>query len=328
MVSPLPHLQGTITPARCMRMAGWLARCFVRGLSIMFNLKPVASRRARAAGLPTPLLLGLVVLATLAPFLAAGVFAVARFAAEHRAAERDQLTELAKSLSNAVDRELYGYLETARVVAASPQLERGDLEGFAELARVAASRTGGHFQLIDRNSRHIVNTLIPVGTVRPLAAEPEEVNRVFDTGEYLVGHLVEMPITHQLQFGVRVPVSIGNELRYVLTFIPPQGVIQKLVQQTFKPSGWFAGVIDNRGLVAARSASFDKFFGRPISPEFARQLSEQRSTLESTDLEGRPVVTAYEKSLISDWRVLVWAPQETLAQAGNRALIVILQCFS
>jgi hypothetical protein len=128
----------------------------------------------------------------------------------------------------------------------------------------------------------------------------------------------------ELRFGVSVPVRIGDATPYVLTVVPRLGVIQAVVEQTFKPGDWTAAVIDGNGLVAARSSLAAEFFGRPIRPEFREQIASGNRLIAGIDAQGTPSITATDKSEVSRWAVAVWAPSSVIEQRANQAFWLIL----
>jgi len=268
-------------------------------------------------------LLSLVTLASILPLLLLGIFGLSQYVAEQHNEQINRLTRYAATLTNAVDRELRGYLDTAEVIAASRFLMEGDLIAFDGLARDAATKARGHIVLIDRSGQQLVNTRVPTGTPLPVTEDMRSLREVVETGKPAAGNLFVGAISNLVLFVVRVPVIVNGEVRYVLSFEPETDVIYKVVQQTYIPEGWLAGVIDGNGRIIARSFRHDQFYGQEASPEFrARLVGSEGLITDSHDLEGRSVLTRYQRSSVADWHILFWAPMSVLNAPLRNSLVL------
>ena len=85
-------------------------------------------------------------------------------------------------------------------------------------------------------------------------------------------------------------------VRYVLALVPPTNSILKVVQQTYRPDGWFATVLDSNGRIVARSSRHDEFFGFTAAENLRARMTGEHGVLETVDLEGRPSITGYHRS--------------------------------
>jgi two-component sensor histidine kinase len=287
----------------------------------------------QAAGRPTrpiPLsvLLSLLTLVALIPFLTLAGYHLSARVQNERAAEIARLSELAADLARSVDRELRGHIETAQVLTGSRYLQQGSISAFWEHAEDAASRASGHFILIDRSHQQLVNTRRPVGSPLPRTANPGGADLVFETGEVRVGNLGVGAVAQQRLFAVRLPVRIGDEVRYVLSYVPRADAMLAIVQETYRPEGWRGAVVDANGLIIARSHRHAEFFGRSVAPEILRRLTGKTGVLETVDLEGNPSLTAYHASELSDWTVFVWAHRALLEEPVRAAQRTLMQLIS
>ncbi len=274
--------------------------------------------------LPLSTLLSVLTFATLLPFLALGSFILASWLMEERAKEIQRVSAIAADLARAVDRELRGQIETAQVVASTRVLQNGDIAAFSQIAEDAASKANGHFILIDLNYQQLVNTRTIAGTPLPKTANPQGAQQLFDTGKILVGNLVKGAVAQKLLYSVRVPVTVQGEVRYVLSFVPREGAIVDVVNQAYRPEGWFASVTDGNGRIIARSYRHNEFYGKNASPEVWAQMKEFSGSLVTRDLEGREAVSAFNGSLLSGWKVIVWAPKALLEEPVWKASRLML----
>lgn len=267
-------------------------------------------------------LLSLVTLASILPLLVLGIFGLTQYVAQQQDEQINRLSRYAATLTNAVDRELRGYLDTAEVIAASRFLLEGDLEAFDGLARDAATKARGQIVLIDRSGQQLVNTRLPAKSPLPATEDMRSLREVLETGNPAAGDLFVGAVSNLVLFVVRVPVIINGEVRYVLSFEPEIDVIYNVVQQTYIPEGWIAGVLDGNGRIIARSFRHDDFYGQEASPEFRVRLVGAEGLIDSNDLEGRRVLTRYQKSQIANWLILLWAPKSVLNAPLRNSLVL------
>jgi len=245
---------------------------------------------------------------------------VTRWLGEQHSDALARVSRYAETMARSVDRELTGYVDTAELLAASRQLQEGDVTQFDRLARDAARKTGGQFILVDRNMQQLVNTRAEPDTPLPQTSNPDAAKHVFDSAAPSFGNLSRGAISHQLNFAVRVPVEVSGEIRYVLSYIPPADSILEIVRQSFRSEGWLAAVVDGAGRIVARSASHAEFYGKSASSGFIAQSKGDSGIFDSVDLEGRPSVTAFHRSGLSNWRMVVWAPKSILYASRDAAV--------
>jgi PAS domain S-box-containing protein len=285
------------------------------------------SQTAPQRRIPIAVMLALLVAAAMGPLVAFGAFGINRLVSSARDQELERLSVTARTISKATDRELRGYRETAEVFALSHHLERGNLAAFADAAYDAVAAAGGHFVLIDEKLQQIFNTQVPPGTPLPQTDNPAMIRRVFETGRPEVGDLTTGTLTRHVHFPIRVPISVGGRVTYVLVMIPRGDLIPRLVaEQQLGQLGWFAAVLDGNGRIVARSARHAEFFGRPATTDFLARLGGGEGQIVSTDLEGRPSITAFHVSPGTGWRTIVWAPEDVIfgpARDAERLILVL-----
>lgn len=267
-------------------------------------------------------LLGLVTLASVLPLLLLGIYGLTLYAANEEADQLTRMSRYTETLTSAVDRELRGYLDTAEVLATSRFLAEGDLAVFADLARNASTKTRSHIILLDRSGHQLVNTREPTDEGLPMTEDMVSLRQVLESGQPAVGDLFIGAVSNRLIFVVRVPVIIDGEVRYVLSFEPEQDVIRKVVEQTYVPEGWRAGVLDGHGRIVARSHRHEELYGKPATPKYYAKFTGPHGFARTSDLEGHPALTSYRRSSLSNWIVLMWAPETVLNNPLYQSLLM------
>lgn len=272
-------------------------------------------------------LLAVLAMLTIAPLVALSVWLLDRTVTERREDDLHQLRSLAETLAHAIDRDLRGWRETAEVLAETPQLKSRDLAGFHALASAIVEKSGGHFALIDREGRQVLNTRVPYGVALPEFRSLPAALSVIATGKpafsgIVVGNLARSPV-----FGVYVPVLENREVIYTLAHLLDARLLQAALEQHTLPEGWLAAIVDTSGIIAARAKRPEVFVGKPMKSDILERTTAGMGILETVDLENRPSIAAYHVSPAAQWRALVWAPREFLdapswkARLGGMAIL-------
>lgn len=285
--------------------------------------EPPRAERASGQGrreFPLGALLGLVIFAALSPLVAVGVIWLDRQANSTRDAELQAVSDVAKSLSHSVARELRDSVRRGELLGSNPSLAAGDYAAFERVLRSARSKAEADFTLIDSSLRQLINTAAPAGAQQTPPLEIDEARIVFASGEAVVTNMHPSPETGRLQFGVRTPVVIDGDVKYVLTVLPRENSLLRVVDQSYLPPGWNAVIIDGQGRIAARSFQNADFFGRSASDDVLAKTAFARSgAFEATDIDGRRAIAAFNAVDDTNWRVLAWVPVETLGAPRRQA---------
>lgn len=277
---------------------------------------------------PLASLLSVVIFLTLLPVVVFGYQLIARSIDTRRVDEVEKVAAIARTLADAVDRELIDYSRTAQLLASSRLLQQGDIEAFDRAAREAVPSVRGHFVLFDRTFQILADTRREPGDALPRITGRDADRHVFEGVVSNVTDLVIEPITKTPGFSVQVPVVIDGEARYGLAFVPQARSIYQIIRQQYRPEGWFASVLDSDGRIIARSYRHDEFFGKYGDRDFLLRLIGRRGTIETVDLEGRSSITAFHTSVLSGWRAVVWAPTELIEAPARAAMSWTLVAIS
>jgi two-component sensor histidine kinase len=292
-----------------------LANLLLRGLPLRWPFRGEFS---------LAVLLGVVTLAVLTPFLLLGTYGLWRYVTDARERELERVAAYTKSLARAVDRELWGHIDTVQVLSGARSLREGDIAAFEALARDAAVNARGHFVLFDRTLRQLANTAAPPDASLPRSASSEQIEFVLDTQRIVISDLFLESLSSKLMFAILLPVVVDGDARYVLAYVPHHNTIFEVVRQTYHPEGWSAAVVDGAGRIIARSRLHEEFFGKMARPDVIQRALGRSGTMEVIDLEDRPSIAAYNASDLSDWRVFVWVPKDVMAATAYRAVVVVV----
>ena len=234
-----------------------------------------------------------------------------------RKSAADRVLEVTRGMMLAVDRELQGIVAALQVLALSQPLRDGDFAGFRRQAETYLSqqRPGSNLVLSDR-TKQIVNLRVPPGVPLPILMETETVGVVFDTGRPAISNLRTGPVLRRLIVTVHVPVIYNGHVVYSLSINPTLETFSEIIQQQRPPEGWVISVFDRAGVNVARSPNPERFVGTRASDSLYPELMRRNEgVIETTSLEGTPLLTAFSKSPSSGWSVAAGIPRDTLTQS-------------
>lgn len=231
----------------------------------------------------------------------------------------------ARALAAALDQHVIGAQASIATLASSELLHEGNLAGFDKRARaVKINEQAANVVLVDMSGHQLVNTAVPFGRPLPSGASPEII-RAIQNGKSTVTGLFTGPVLHRKIVAVAVPVVRSNRTVYGLsTPIPLDQLRDHLVGQQL-PSHWVASVVDATGTVIARTHDHEKFVGVKVRPAlFERMQQVREDAIESTTLEGISVFTAFSRSPISNWSVVIGMPRAELEGRLHNSLLLVL----
>lgn len=244
--------------------------------------------------------------------------------------QRDQLIhdtiEIAGAMATTLDRDLASLESGLHVLAASPMLATNDLGGFYHHAkRVLPSQNADSYVLLDASGRQLLNTLRPFDEPLSVTAGSHRKQQVFETGTTVVTDIFTGSVTGRPVVAMAVPVHRDGKIVYGLNVgIAPDRVAALLHRQRL-PQGWIAVVLDRSGAVIARTQEMDRFIGKKLRPDvIAAVKNTPEGFIEMTTLEGTPVVTAFSRSDMSNWSVLVSIPKSALTRSLEQALLLLI----
>ncbi|HET7339887.1 MAG TPA: ATP-binding protein [Methylomirabilota bacterium] len=247
--------------------------------------------------------------------------------AQQQAVERG-LDDTVSALVTAVDRELVSSITTLRALATSRFLDGGDLAGFHEQARrVLASQADTGWtsvRLAAADGTPLMHTLITPGGAVPPDPDLPTLRATVATRQPAISSLALGPVTHQLGFGVRVPVVRDGAVRYVLTAtLGARAMAAALASQHGAPDR-IAVLYDRNDAIIYRTVNAERLIGTLVTPRLAEQSrGRQTGKLDDVNREGTPVRSVFQRSPLSGWVVAVGIPRRVLYAPERRSLTTI-----
>ncbi len=262
-------------------------------------------------------------LALALPILVLAAVLARSYVGSERARLEQEALRIAHQVMAACDLELNGLIATAKVLALSRTLQRGDLDGFDAQARDVFGQTGVNVVLRDRESRQLLNARVPRGVPLPTAVDPEPDRVVAETKGPFVSNLFIGAAAARPLFIVNVPVLRNGEIAYFLSLRLEPERMREVILQTGLAEGWTAAIADRRGVVVAHSSRQTEMLNRQL-PILTRTESASREGVvreaETVD-DQQAVLAAFSRSQLSGWTAVVTAPTDQISAPLRRSLV-------
>lgn len=272
-------------------------------------------RHPRLSKLTLPVRLALLVTGTMLPLI---VFAVGLAYSNYRQDRSDatrRVLETVRSMRLVLDSEVQRMTGGLQVLALSDSLRSGDFDGFRRLAAGFISQYGEDSVLLlaDRSGHQLFSTVTTDTARLPTRNNREIVERVFASktpqfSDLFTGSTKKRPIVT-----VEVPVLRDGEVVYTLSFSPPIGIFQHLVERQRPDEQWTVSLLDSKGIVFARVPNPNETFGRQASPSLYNVMFRApEAALSSVSLDGIALASAYARSQLTGWTVAAGVTESSL----------------
>lgn len=264
-------------------------------------------------------------LAVLGALLPMAVFAAAAALMlvedERRAMEREALGR-ARAAMSAIDAHLAASIDALETLAASPELEAGDIRAFHAVSqRVLRTQPAWVNIALTTPARvQLSNAVYAYGKPEPLvpADEPSFVAAVRD-GRAAIGSIAPGTVVRNPTARLRVPVVYNEEVRYVLSAPLNLKYLADLLRAQELPSDWAIGLVDRERQIVARIPPTAA--GLPVSDAMRAALARApQGWFPNRTMEGAPSYTAYVTSPLSGWVLAIAVPARAVEGESRRAL--------
>ena len=268
-------------------------------------------------------LITLVVVAVVPMLLFAFVMTALFGRLERRTTERG-LQDVGRALTLAVDREIETSLRSLEALAASPQLDTGDVRSFYDhVQRVVPWQPRWRAVLLAdaKGAIELVSTQ-PLGSVaRPAIGDRDYFKELVATRKPVFSQIIADRSPHpKPTIMMVVPVIRRGDLRYVLGASLDLSAVSGFMAEQTLPAAWTATILDKNGTVLARSREPEAWFGRPASASF--RGAGRSAGFAAGDDGGVPSYLAYDQTAFAGWTVAVSVPTEVVDAPLRRSLTI------
>jgi signal transduction histidine kinase len=252
------------------------------------------------------------ILVVVAPLLLFSAFLVLRSAEHEQEIMASIVRERTQAASADIDHELGALRGRLFILAASDNLQNGNLEAFRKQASEAGQQLGLRVVLSDLTGQELVDTHVSPGQPLPTMTDLDAIRRVAATGQPDVSNLTADAVTHEFMIALSVPVLRDGRLVYVLSFnIAP--AMARIMAEFNLPPDWIAAISDRQGVTIARSREAERFVGQMArAPVMERFRATDSGTFPLISRDGVPVYNAFAHVKLAGWIVSVGMPDAVL----------------
>ena len=275
--------------------------------------------------LSLPVRLALLVAGTALPLIVFAAFIVFEDYKRDRADASQRVLETVRSIRFVLDAETERITSGLEVLAVTNTLRDGDFAGFRSIASGFLSQYGGDAVLLvaDREGRQLFSSSTTDTLNLPTRGNLEIVKKVFATRSPQYSNLFVGSTTKRSIVTVEVPVLRGEEVIYELSFSPPIGFFQSILERQRPGGDWTISIFDREGVNFARVPNPKETIGKRASPLlFAAMFREPEATLQTVSLEDVPLITAIARSSLTGWTVAAGIAQHSLVDPLWRNLAI------
>ena len=277
--------------------------------------------------------LGLLLIFVTVPLLLGALALLVSQTRSNQQLAQTQLTALAQTLAQAVDREFDRGKAQIEVMADSSVMDRRD---WSELHAFGSSITrnspGSRILLIGPDGQVLLNSTVPLGEPLPnlwsLSHEPDVLwegrrlpmssqnltRRVFETNQVAYSNLYYGVLSKQPTLAQSVPVVRDGRVVYALMLSFPPVLIDRLIRASVNVPGLRALVIDRRSVVVASNAASTYGMGDAID-QLPIPAGSLTGMYERTSRDGARIHGAYATSAVNGFTVRVSLPAADMPSA-------------
>ncbi|MEF2073176.1 sensor histidine kinase [Consotaella aegiceratis] len=239
------------------------------------------------------------------PALLFSVYLVVQFSRQQEQLAAGQVADTAVIVSSAIDREIYGMLTAANVLASSPFIDEDDLSRFHE--RTGQALHGANAVLVDQSMDVVLNTRLPFPMEPRPTVAPDVVEKVFKTRTPQVSDVYFGPNAEDFLFHVAVPVIRNNKVVYVLVVNRPAESLGALITSRTLPEAWATVVKDGKGHRVFAALSSGSGVG-------LRPVAQENPSIAETLGDGDPagMIEASQSSFLTGWTTTVAVPRSVI----------------
>lgn len=255
------------------------------------------------------------VLAVLLPALGLGAATAWHMAQNYRHAFEERLSDTARALATAADKELGIHLATVHALATSPLLDGPDPAAFRAWASEVGSQLEGWVVLCsaEPGSALLLHTLVPPsgGASPPGRCRADDVASVIATGRPRVTDVFISRVTGRPVVFAIAPLLRGGRVTAAVGLAVEPGHLVQVLDAQDLGGGAFASIVDGRGAVVARSSDQERFIGQPMPDWYLPAIEgRERGLLAARKVEGHEMVLAFARlSAAPGWTVVVAEPR-------------------
>jgi two-component sensor histidine kinase len=272
-----------------------------------------------------PVRLALLVAGTTLPLIIFAAGMVYNNYKQDRQNATQRVLETVRSIRLVLDSEMLRMTGALQVLSLTNAVREGDFGGFRRIAQGFLDQygEGGVILVADREGRQMFSSVTTDTTSLPPRNNRAIVDRVFAEKKPVYSNLFIGSVKQRLIVTVEVPVIRDGEAIYDISFSPPIGIFQAMIEQQQPSKDWTISIFDGEGVNFARVPNPQETVGKRASPSlYAQMFQNPETTVPTISLEGVPLITSLARSSLTGWTVAAGVAESSLVAPLWRNLAI------
>jgi two-component sensor histidine kinase len=221
------------------------------------------------------------------------------------------ITGSARSIIQAVDREVFATISTLKILATNRTLQSGDLESFYSQIKQALVGTNTYVFALNADFYTIFSTRQDYGAPPVHSSDIENDRKALESKNVVISGLVSSAISDVRVFHVLFPVFTGRFAPMVLGVSRDAISLQSALLSDKLPDGWNVAIVDTGGIVIAGSQNG----GNPGDRFTLTDVNELDTSagLVTVGADGS-YRAAIRRSDLTGWTLIAWAPASVISK--------------
>ena len=262
-----------------------------------------------------PTRLALLVAGTTLPLIIFAVAIVFGNYKQDRMQATQRVLETVRSIRLVVDAEVQRMTSGLQVLALTDALRNGDFQSLRPIALGFLEPYGPDSVLLvaDRDGRQLFSSVTTDTASLPARNNRDIVEKVFTTGRPAYSKLFIGAVKKKLIITVEVPVFRDGKVIYDISFSPPVGIFQNIIEKQRPSNEWTISIFDSDSINFARIPNPQQTVGQRASPLlYAEMARTPEATLPTVSLEGTLLITSFVRSSLTGWTVAAGIAESSL----------------
>jgi signal transduction histidine kinase/ActR/RegA family two-component response regulator len=240
-----------------------------------------------------------------------------------------QAVNIARSLSQGIDRDILSGLDEAQILASTPALDTvgGSRAAFEEMARRTQARHRDWLAviLLAPDGRWLFNTEQPVNGRS--AMDMDSLLQTVRTAHPAAGDLIR-DAKGQWGIPLRAPVIRDGKVVSVVTIVIQPLGINRMLGELGIPQGWIVAVANSEGRIVARSEAQDRALGLLLNAQALEVRARGGGGVyRGRTLDAVPTESAYWVSPSTHWSVHIGIPLDIYEAPVRQMALTMLVGF-
>ena len=226
-----------------------------------------------------------------------------------------RVLETVRSIRLVLDAEVQRMTGGLQVLALTNVLRSGDFESFRPIVSGFLGQYGTDSVVLvcDREGRQLFSSVTTDTASLPPRNNREIVEKVFASGSPHYSNLFVGAVKQQLIVTVEVPVVRDGKVIYDISFSPPIGIFQTILEKQRPSPDWTISIFDAERINFARIPNPLETVGKRAAPSlYAEMARKSEATLPTVSLEGVPLITSFARSSLTGWTVAAGIAESSL----------------